>query len=79
MLLARNEARAEMGAAEQHFTAALAHERAELNKQARSLLCMRSSGLHRQSLVLRRVCAASWNGRTGHASCSIGRVVVELI
>jgi len=41
VLLARNEARAEMGAAEQHFTAALAHERAELNKQARSLLCMR--------------------------------------
>jgi hypothetical protein len=57
-MLARNEARAEVGAAEQRFTAALAHERAEFAKQARSLLCMRGRWLHRLSLVLQRVCAA---------------------
>ncbi len=37
---ARAEARAEEAAAEEQFVAALALERAELDKQARSLLCM---------------------------------------
>ncbi len=43
MLLARTEAHDEVKAAEQRFSAALAHERAELAKRARSLLCTRSS------------------------------------
>jgi len=60
---ARTVARAEAeAAAEQRVAAALAHEHAELAKQARSLLCKRSSRLRCPSLVLRRVCAASWNG-----------------
>ncbi len=52
MLLARTEALDEVeAAAEQRFAAALARERADLAKQARSLSCMRSSWLQRPSLV----------------------------
>jgi len=44
---ARTEARAEAeAAAEQRLAAALAHKRAELVKQARSLSCMCGSWLH---------------------------------
>ena len=39
---------------------------------------MRGSWLQRSSLVPHRLCAASWNGHTCHACCSIGSVVAEL-
>jgi len=69
VLLARIEALDEMeAAAEQRFTTALARERAELAKQARSLLCTRGSWLQRPSLVRRgmyaeSVCNRLWTGR----------------
>ncbi len=53
---ARSEARAEAeAAAEQRLAAALALERAEIVKQARSLLCARGGWLQRPSLVLQRL------------------------
>ncbi len=55
MLLARTEALDEVeAAAEQRFAAALARERADLAKQARSLLCMRGRLLPRPSLFCRQ-------------------------
>ncbi len=59
MLQAHAEARAAMeAAAEQRLAAALARERAQADKQARSLLCTHGPWLHRLSLVLQRVYAA---------------------
>ncbi len=52
MLLARIEAHDEVEAAEQRFTAALAHDRAQLAKQARSLLSTHGRWLQGPSLVL---------------------------
>ncbi len=58
VLLARTEALDEVeAAAEQRFAAALARERGELDKQARSLRCMCSSWLQRPSLVLQSMYA----------------------
>jgi hypothetical protein len=58
VLLARTEALDEVeAAAEQRFAAALARERAELDKQARSQSCTRGAWLHRLSpLYGYRVC-----------------------
>jgi len=58
VLLARTEALDDVeAAAEQRFAAALAHERAELAKQARSLSWMRGSWLQRLSQVQQSMCA----------------------
>ncbi len=58
MLQARTEALNEVeAAAEQRYAAAMARERAEADKQARSLLCTRGVWLHRlSSLYWERVC-----------------------
>ncbi len=59
MLQARTEALDEVeAAAEQRHAARLAHERAEANKQARSLPCTRGAWLHRLGpLCWERVCS----------------------
>ncbi len=80
MLLVRTEALDEVGAAEQRFAAALAHERAELAKQARSLLCTRGAWLDCPSLVSQRVCATDCERDCCACSTfgSMGHGVVEL-
>jgi len=72
VLLARTEALDEVEAAvEQRFAAALARERAELAKQARSLLCTRGSWLQRPSLVPQSLYATD-RGRDGCACSACG-------
>ena len=81
VLLARTEALDEVeAAAEQRFAAALAHERAELAKQARSLLCMHGRLLQRPSLVLQSKYATDRerDGCANSACGSMGQGVVEL-
>jgi hypothetical protein len=80
VLLARTEALEEVeAAAEQRFAEALAHERAELGKQARSLLCMFSIWLQRPSLVPQRLYATDCerDGCTCSACGSMGHGEVE--
>ncbi len=81
MLLARTEALDEVeAAAEQRFAAALARERAELAKQARSLSGMCGSWLHRPSLVRESLHATDCeqDGCTCSACGSMGHQVVVL-
>jgi len=78
---ARTEARAEAeAAAEQRIAAALALERTELDKQARSWLCMCRSRLHRLSQVLQQMCTTDCerDGCICFACGSMGHGVVEL-
>jgi len=76
VLQAHAEARAAMeAAAEQRLAAALARERAQADKQARSLLCTHGPWLHRPSLVLQRVYAAD---REHDMLCTCMHVVAEL-
>ncbi len=66
-------------AAEQRIAAALALQRAGLDKQARSLLCMCGDGLQCLSLVLQQTCVTDRerDGCTRSACGSMGHDVVE--
>ncbi len=80
MYQAHADARVAEAAAEQRIAAALALERAELVKQARSFLCMCSNRLHRLSLVLQQMCAADCerDGCICSACGSMGHGVMKL-
>ncbi len=80
MYQAHADARVAEAAAEQRIAAALALERAELVKQARSFLCMCSDRLHCLSLVLQQMCAADCerDGCICSACGSMGHGVMKL-